>query len=203
MAGLTAPEVAPFLARLTRLDPDALVRLRPAGPDRVALWGRVPWGVLVTRTVPGGPVGDLSVGAGALLRSLTEGDGTLPPSRDRDWRGALPPGPGEVIEGLPAAEVRRLGTAAAQTLRAARGRVGERVLRDALLEHVPIVVTAGDKKIEIRQGLVQAMLRMAFMDADLSGDVTVRVAGTWVGLAAEYGSVWVQNALSLAIHLTK
>ena len=59
MAGPTATEAAPFLARLTRLDPDALVRLRPAGPDRVVLWGRVPWGVLVTRTVPGGAVGDV------------------------------------------------------------------------------------------------------------------------------------------------
>jgi len=203
MAGLTAPEAAPFLARLTRLDPDALVRLRPAGPDRVVLWGRVPWGVLVTRTVPGGPVGDVSVGAAALLRSLTDGDGTLPPSRDRDWRWPLPPGPGQVIEALPGSEVRRLGTAAARTLREARGRVGERALRDALLEYVPIVVTAGDKKIEIRQGLVQAVLRMAFMSTDSVGDVTVRVAGTWVGLAAEYGSVWLQNTPSLAIHVAK
>ncbi|HEY7272796.1 MAG TPA: hypothetical protein VH502_08685, partial [Actinoplanes sp.] len=39
-----------FLARLTRLDPAALVRLRAAGA-RTALWARLPWNVLVTREV--------------------------------------------------------------------------------------------------------------------------------------------------------
>jgi hypothetical protein len=203
MAGLGLADVGPFLARLTRLAPDAVVRLRPAGPDAIALWGRVPWGVLVTRTVSGAALPDITVGAAALLRSLTDGDGTLPPSRDRDWRWALPPGPGREVEEVPAGEIHRVGTAAAETLRAARGRVGERMLRDALLDHVPIVVTAEGVKIEIRQGLVQAMLRMAFMSTDESGRVTVRIAGTWVGLAAEYGRTWLQNAPSLAIQPAK
>jgi hypothetical protein len=203
MAGLNLPDVGPFLARLIRLGPDAVVRLRPAGPDAVALWGRVPWGVLVTRTVPGDLATDTTVGAAALLRSLTDGDGSLPPSRDHDWRGALPPGPGREVETLPVGELHRVGTAAAETLRAARGRVGERVLRDALLDHVPIVVTAGAEKIEVRQGLVQAMLRMAFTGTNESGRVTVRIAGTWVGLAAEYGATWLQNTSSLAIRLPK
>jgi hypothetical protein len=203
VAALTVADTAPFLARLTRLDPRALVRLRPAGPDAVALWGRVPWGVLVTRTVPGPSVTDTSVGAAALLTSLTDGDGELPPARDRDWRWALPAGPGQPVERLPAEEVRRLGTAAAETLRAARGRVGERMLRDALLDHVPIVVTVEQSKIEIRQGLIQALLRMAFIDTDGRHEVTVRMAGTWVGLAAEYGSVWQQKHPSLAIGLAK
>lgn len=203
MAGLALPDVAPFLGRLTRLDSGAVVRLRPVGPDAVALWGRVPWGVLVTRTVPGSALPDVTVGAAALLRSLTDGDGTLPAARDRDWRWALPPGPGREVEELPTTEIHRVGTAAAETLRAARGRVGERMLRDALLDHVPIVVTADGVKIEIRQGLVQAMLRMAFTSTDTSARVTVRIAGTWVGLAAEYGRTWLQNAPSLAIQPAK
>jgi hypothetical protein len=203
VASLSLPDVGPFLARLTRLEPDAVVRLRPAGPDAVALWGRVPWGVLVTRTVPGPELPDTTVGAAALLRSLTEGDDELPPSRDRDWRWALPSGPGREVETLPVAQLHRVGTAAAETLRAARGRIGERVLRDALLDHVPIVVTDGAEKIEIRQGLVQAMLRMAFTGTNEAGRVTVRIAGTWVGLAAEYGATWLQNTTSLAIRLAK
>jgi hypothetical protein len=208
VAGLDPAEVAPFLGRLVRLDSAAIVRLRPDSPAEVrlrpdaaavALWGRVPWGVLVTRTVPGSIGSDTSVGAGALLRSLTEGDGSLPPARDRDWRWALPPGPGTPVEALPAGEVHRLGVAAAETLAAARGRVGERMLRDTLLEHVPIVVTVGARQIQVRQGLVQAALRMAFINTDGKGEVIVRITGSWVGLGAKYGSVWVQTAPSLAI----
>src|SRR5439155_26825181 len=127
--------------------------------------------------------------------------GQLPPSRDRDWRWALPSSPGQAVETVPAEELRRLGTAAAETLQAARGRVGERMLRDTLLDHVPIVVTADGHEVGIRQGLVQALLRMAFMGTNRSTTVTVRIAGTWVGLAAEYGTVWLQNRSSLAISL--
>lgn len=203
MAGLNPPDVAPFLARLTRLERDAVVRLRPAGTGTVALWGRVPWGVLVTRTVPGPALPDRTVGAAALLHALTQGDGSLPPARDADWRWAVPPPSSRAVEELPAAEVRRVGTAAAETLRAARGRMGERVLRDALLDHVPIVVTAGGEKIEIRQGLVQAMLRMAFMGTNEGAQVTVRIAGTWVGLAAEFGATWVQGPAGLTIRVAK
>jgi hypothetical protein len=40
-----------FLARLLKMDPNALVRLRPAGGGAVALWARLPFGVLVTRRI--------------------------------------------------------------------------------------------------------------------------------------------------------
>ena len=49
MAGLT-PDVGAFLARLVRLDPAALVRVRAGDAgEHTALWGRVPWDVLVSR----------------------------------------------------------------------------------------------------------------------------------------------------------
>ncbi len=203
MARLTAAAAGPFLARLTRLDPGALVRLRGAGPGTVALWGRVPWGVLVTRRVPGPPVTDTTVAAAALLTSITEGDDELPPARDRDWLWALPPGAGTALEILPAATVARLGAAAADTLRASRGRVGERMLRDALLDHVAVVISSDDAQIQIRQGMIQAVLRMGFMSTDGLDQVTVRVAGKWAGLAAEHGSVWLQNGPSLTIYLAE
>jgi hypothetical protein len=68
---------------------------------------------------------------------------------------------------------------------------------------VPIVVSTRDGEIPVRQGMVQAVLRMGFMDTDGQDEITVRVIGTWVGLAAEHGSVWHQNAASLAIQIAK
>ena len=203
MDGLSAPAAGPFLARLVRLDPDALVRLRGGGPGVVALWGRVPWGALATRQVPGPPLMDVTVGAAALLATLTERNQNLPAVRDRDWRWALPPNDGTTVEVLPAATVHRLGVAAADALRAGRGRAGDRVLRDALLDHVPIVVATAEGELPVRQGLVQALLRMGFMTTDEGGEVTVRRAGGWVGLAAEHGAVWLQNRISLAVHLAR
>jgi hypothetical protein len=203
MAGLTAAAAGPFLARLIRLDPAAVVRLRPAGPGTVALWGRVPWGVLVTCQAPASSIVDITVAAEALLRGLTHGDHTLPPARDQDWRWALPPGPGEAVEVLPAPSVRRLGAAAAETVRTTRGRVGDRVLRDALLAHVSITVAAADREIPVRQALVQALLRMGFMGTGDLRDVTVRTVGSWVGLAADSGSVWLHNAPNLKIRMVK
>ncbi|MER6593311.1 hypothetical protein ABT214_15950, partial [Micromonospora purpureochromogenes] len=49
-----------FLARLVRFDPATVVRLRPvAGAGRTALWARLPWDVLVVRTVAGVGPGDV------------------------------------------------------------------------------------------------------------------------------------------------
>jgi len=87
--------------------------------------------------------------------------------------------------------------------------VGERVVRDALLDHVPIVVTgAAGERVEVPQRLVQAVVRMGFLrpsgpsspDAEQTERhqiVTVRLAGSWVGLAASYGSAWYRPTSSL------
>jgi hypothetical protein len=125
----------------------------------------------------------------------------MPRRRDAQWRWPLPTGPGRVVERLPAAELRRVGEAAAQTLRAAvaggvRGRaVGERVLRDALLDHVPIVVEADEgTRVEVPQRLVQAVERMGFLD---DGVGEVRTAGGWVGLSGAYGVAWYRTSTVL------
>ena len=72
-----------FLARLVRLDPAALVRLRPApGPGRTALWALLPCGVLVTRTVAGTGAGRRHrVGAADLLAGWPAA-AALPRARD-------------------------------------------------------------------------------------------------------------------------
>jgi hypothetical protein len=187
-----------FLGRLTHLDRDAVVRLRPAGSERTALWARLPWRVLVTRETesPGELPGDVTVGAAALLAGAG-----LPPRRDHEWRWPLPPSMGTVVEEVPAQTLREVAAAAAGTLReiaetGLEGRaVGVRVVREALLDHVAIVVEAEKRdQIEVPQRLVQAVVRMGFLGSG-SSMVKVRLAGRWVGLAARYGSAWLPPRL--------
>ncbi|MEV0156612.1 hypothetical protein AB0H57_23190 [Micromonospora sp. NPDC050686] len=207
-----------FLARLVRLDPAALVRLRPAPEGgRTALWARLPWGVLVVRTVAGVGPGDVTVAAGELLSELERGGTVLPGPRDAQWRWPLPPPVSRPVELLPVADVRRIADAAAGTLRSAAthgvaGRaVGQRALRDALLDHVAVVVTPegdpGAEPVEVPQRLVQGLVRMGFLGAapaagaapPADGGVQVRVAGRWVGLVGPYGASWSQKPGGLVV----
>jgi hypothetical protein len=224
-----------FLARLTRLDPAAPVRLRSvpvpvpvpsvagvagvapsaAAGGRVELWARLPWAVLVTRAVAGAGPGDATVGAADLLAELARGGGALPTRRDADWRWPVPVSAGRVLETMPGRDLRGIAAAAAGALRSAAtggvaGRaVGQRALRDALLDHVAVVVTiqAGDRReaggrVEISQRLVQAVVRMGFLRPDGVPDqdgVQVRLAGRWIGLAAPFGTAWSQKASPLSL----
>jgi hypothetical protein len=206
-------DIGPFLARLVRLDPAALVRLRPAGAGRLTVWGRVPWRILVCRTVPAiaapahGPTPlstvDMTLPAGQLLDGMTAGRAALPERRDAQWRWPLPGSAGEPVESVPAADLVRLGAAAASTLRSGSGRFGERVLRDAILDHVAIEVRSGEERVEVRQGLIQALLRMGFVTERMQETVTVRTLGDWVGLEAAAGQVWAQNRTNLAINILR
>jgi hypothetical protein len=220
--GLTGvADAGAFLARLVRLDPVAPVRLRPAdAAGRVALWARLPWQVLVVRTVDGGPADggstDVTVAASELLAELERGGAALPARRDAQWRWPLPPPRSRPVEALPAAELWRIAGAAAGTLRAASehgvaGRaVGQRALRDALLDHVAVLVTPDNPPgppVEVSQRLVQGLIRRGFLGtADRpagapaeAGAVQVRVAGRWVGLVGPYGAAWLQKATDLAV----
>jgi len=202
--GLTGvPDAGAFLARLTRLDPTALVRLRQLpDPPRTALWALLPWQVLVTRTVPGSGPDEATVAAADLLAVLAGGGDALPTRRDADWRWPLPASVGQVVETVDGNELVDIARAAEGTLRtaAATRRVGERMVRDALLDHVAIVVTdttvSDDSgRVEIPQRLVQAVVRMGFLGArhvKPHEQVQVRIAGRWVGLAAPYGTAWLR-----------
>ena len=196
-----------FLARLTRLDRNVLVRLRPAG-RHTALWAMLPWGVLVTRKVAGAGAGDATVSAAELLAALAAQSQELPALRDAAWRWPLPPARSEVVEVVAAAELGRLAEAAAGTLREVTagglaGRaVGQRAVRDALLDHVALVVTRDSQEpVEVSQRLVQAVFRMGFLGpADQDGPATrVCIAGRWVGLSAPYGVAWLQPVQVLTV----
>lgn len=195
-----------FLARLVRLDPAAVVRLRSAD-GRTALWGRLPWQVLVTRTVAGdGPDRDVTVAAADLLAVFSSGSGVLPARRDDQWRWPLPSGSVEVVETVGAGELTGLVSAAAGTLREAaaagvHGRtVGQRALRDALLDHVALTVTREPADpVEVPQRLVQAVARMGFVGPADGPGVRVCVTGRWIGLAAHHGVAWMQRATTLTV----
>jgi hypothetical protein len=205
---LGVADAGAFLVRLTRLDPGAVVRLRTIG-TRTALWARLPWNVLVTREVAGaGDVADATVAAADLLAELTRGGDALPARRDEQWRWPLPPAAAEAVESIAAAEITRLASAAAGTLRAVEagglaGRaVGQRAVRDALLDHVALVVTpAAGGRVEVSQRLVQAVARMGFLgSADVDAvDTRVYVAGRWVALSAPYGVAWLQQVKELTV----
>lgn len=206
--GLTGvADAGAFLARLTRLDPGAPVRLRGSA-GRTALWAHLPWDVLVTREVAGRGPDDATVAASELLAGLAAGGEELPSRRDAQWRWPLPPAASETVETVSAAELSRLAAAAAGTLRevAAGGlggrQVGQRAVRDALLDHVALVVTPPNgSPVEVSQRLVQAISRMGFLGPEAAGvpDARVRVAGRWVGLSAPYGVAWLQTVSKLTV----
>jgi hypothetical protein len=196
-----------FLSRLLRLDPAALVRIQAVRPDSARFFAMLPFRVLAEKVLPARSAGDVTVAASALLASLDDPGGGGLPRLDARWRWPLPPGPGWAVEVIPAAEVRRIAEAAASTLRTAAtegvsGRpVGARMLREALLDHVPIVVTdARGHRVEVPQRLVQGLVRMGF-DGDASSDVpvTVCLAANWTGLRGLHGSVWFHPPLSIRL----
>jgi len=209
-----------FLVRLLRLDPAAVVRFRPR-PTGGELWAMLPFRVLAMRPLTAVPAGDITASAAELLSDLEK----TPPRRDAAWHWPVPSSRGRAVERIPAHEIARIAAAASRTLRAAmlsraagELAVGERVVRDTLLDHVPIVVTGPEgERVEVPQRMVQAVVRMGFlgrvtnthsddadtqMDTDIteraatttitSGDnlVTVRLAMGWIGLDASYGSTW-------------
>jgi hypothetical protein len=201
-----------YLVRLLRLDSAAVVRLRPRGGGVAEMWAMLPFGVLVVRRVAAVIEVDSTVEAAALLATLSDDPSNSPRRRDEAWRWPLPPSPGEIVERIPTADIVAVATAASQTLRVAATegvggrRLGERVVRDVLLDHVAIVVTdQADHRVEVPQRLVQALIRMGFVgkpddlltESEMS--VTVRSVGRWVGLDGSYGSAWYRGVSPLRI----
>jgi hypothetical protein len=198
-----------FLARLVKLNPSSVVRLRPISEGIAEIWAMLPFRVLVVRRVQTPLDVDSTVGAAELLDTLSDDFPRSIRRRDEAWRWALPPARSEVVEQIPAGEIAAVARAASQTLRvaAAEGvggrRLGERMVRDALLDHVAIVATGAGLRVEVPQRLVQAVVRMGFVSTAVEpakgiddlvtqseSIVTVRSGAGWVGLDGSYGSAW-------------
>lgn len=178
-------DLAAFGARLLRFDPGALIRLREG-----RAWGRLPWDVLVS-------VSHASTGDRVVAAASGE-------SRDADWRGALPPGSGRVVETIPASVIWDAARAAAATWREINSRpqtVGERAIRDALLDHAVITGTsdADGTEFVVPQRLVQAIVRVGLLRSDDAADVDVLIAGVWTGLRTASGEAWYRKPSGLSI----
>ena len=173
-----SPDAGAFLARLLRLDPRAVVRLRlrlgRAGHDRHPRCGpgcRSGRAGHPRRSAGAGP-GDAHGRGGrpAGGRCATGGAGLPPRARRATGAGRCRRRAGGSVETVPAAELpgsprpppAPCATAAAEGV---GGRaVGQRVVRDALLDHV---AARRDRRagraVEVPQRLVQAVVRMGFL----------------------------------------
>jgi hypothetical protein len=195
-------DLASFLGRVVALDPAAVARLRAVG-DRVTAYVRLPFGVLVSRTVAGAAdPPDVTVGAGDLLAVLDPaGAGPVvrwPRRRDVEWRAALPPAEGwRRLDSVPGDVVRALVRAGRDALRAvpagAAAAAGE-----SLLDHESLTVSGAGRTAVLPLRVLGALTRMGFL-GDGAEPVAVSAAGGWTRLAAPYGSAYQHTTSGLAL----
>ncbi|MBI1759399.1 MAG: hypothetical protein HYR62_09270 [Actinobacteria bacterium] len=196
-------DLAAFCGRLARLDPGSLVRLTAVG-DRLTGYARLPWQVLVSRTVHRVPaagvdvtVVDVTVAVADMLAAtgtpapLRLGPGAV---RDGEWRGTLPPTAGwRRIEVVPVPAIDGAVRAAVATYDGARGRPDADVVAATVLDHAALTASDGQVSVVLPMGALYAAQRMAFLGPDPSGSAVacaVSRSGPWARLAAPYGSVY-------------
>jgi hypothetical protein len=203
-------ELAPVLRRAVTLDPAGLARVR-ASEHAVSVLVRLPFGVLVARTLAlgggdhrdrGGPDResfDATVQASELIAWIDGEQSATPARRDGDWRTGLPPALGwQRIDTVPDEVVRGLVRAGAQALTDAAAREGapgaqpRAQVTDALLDSVVLSVSAGGRPpAQITLRALSAVTRMGFLPR--GSHIAVDVAGRWIRVAAEYGSVYLER----------
>ena len=205
-------DLAAFLGRALALDPAAVVRLRTAG-GLVTAWARLPFGVLVSRTVGGdAKPTDVTVGGGELLGALesaaSPAELALPRRRDVEWRTALPPAAGWVrLDEVPGDVVRSLVRAGAEALRSVPAGVAASA-GESLLDHESLTVSGPGGSVALPLRVLTALVRMGFLavpraaERSGSGDAVLVATGAgWVRLAAPYGSAYQHAAPSLGLAL--
>ncbi len=190
----TVGDLAPVLERAVRLDPGALVRLR-FGDGRATALVRLPFAVLVSRSVAAGPDRALDVATAAADVLAWLDGGAAPAPRDHDWRGGLPPATGwRRIETVPDGELRPLVRQGAMALKDAAEREGvpgaqpRAEVADALLDSVVLIATDDSgSRAEVTLRMLSALTRMGFLRKD--GHAHVDTSGRWVRVVGEYGTV--------------
>lgn len=211
-------ELAPVLRRAVTLDPAGLARVK-LGPGMATVLVRLPFGVLVSRSVKGPDrVGalDVTVRAADAIAWLDAGSepdsdagsgisapidaGSPPEARDAEWRTGLPPAHGwQRIETVPDDVIRGLVRAGALALKEAAARDGvpgaqpRAEVADALLDSTVLTVSADDGPTDVAVSLraLSALLRMGFLPR--GGSAHVDLAGRWVRVVAEFGTVYLER----------
>jgi hypothetical protein len=200
-------ELTPVLRRAVKLDPRGLARIR-FGSASVSVHVRLPFGVLVSRTVET-PARDAALDVAVLAAdALAWLDGALvdpPEARDAEWRTGLPPGAGwRRVEVVPDEVVRGLVRSGALTLKAAAEREGvpggqpRAEVADALLDSTVLTVSddAG-ASADVTLRALSALTRMGFLPR--GGETAVDVAGRWVRVVGEYGTVYLERPGGLVL----
>ena len=201
-------ELVPVVRRAAALDPRSLARFRLEGSTATA-FVRLPFQVLVSRRVPAAtsqPI-DITFDCTELLAWYDGERPEEPPARDVQWRSALPPGRGwHQVDTVPDGIVRDLVRKGALALtEAARSDAAPNAhqrsdIADALLDAVVLTVTAGEgadihaaelHTAEVTLRALSALTRMGFLPR--GSHIVVSVAGRWMRVAAEYGSVYLER----------
>ena len=196
-------DLAPVLRRAVELNPRTLARLRLGGAAATILV-RLPFAVLVSRTVDAGPREsslDLTTRATELLDWVAAAPGAAvatPTARDLEWRTGIPPTSGwRRVEEVPDTDLRPLVRAGARALQEAAEREGvpgaqpRAEVADALLDAVVLTATDGEVTAEVTLRMVSALTRMGFLPR--SGRAYIDIAGRWIRLVAEYGTVYLEQ----------
>jgi hypothetical protein len=207
-------ELAPVLRRAVNLDPGSLARLRLSGRGATVLV-RLPFGVLVSRTVDGPSREqqlDLTARAADVLGWLdaeqqheqqhdqpeSTGQPKQPERRDLQWRTGLPPAAGwHRIETVPDDVIRKLVRTGALTLKESTREEfpnahARQAFADALLDSIVLTVnddTGASAEVTLRA--ISSLTRMGFLAR--GGQAHVDVAGRWIRVAAEYGTVYLER----------
>lgn len=192
-------DLASFLGRAAALDPAAVTRLR-AGGDRVTAFVRLPFGVLVSRTVAGvADPADVTVAAAGLLAALGDTESVAwPPRRDVDWRAALPPAEGwQRLDAVPGDVLRALVRAGRAALSAVPGGASA-AAGESLLDHESLTVSGAGRTVALPLRVLSALIRMGFLGGD-PDVVVVSAAGSWVRLAGPYGSAYQRTSPGLGL----
>lgn len=220
-------DLASFLGRVVALEPAAVVRLRATG-DRFTGYVRLPFGVLVSRTVAGtADPPDVTVGAADLLLALDPsgtgtsgtrtagagaaeagpgGDGAAgagvpwPARREMEWRAALPPvADWQRLDAVPGDVIRALVRAGRDALRAVPAGAAA-AAGESLLDHESLTVSGPGRTAVLPLRVIGALTRMGFLGGDAEDDlVVVSAAGGWVRLAGAYGSAYQRTAPGLGL----
>ena len=201
-------ELAPVARRAADLDPRSIARIRTSAHG-ASLYVRLPFDVLVGRTVRtdeatiagdsaiSGAV-DLTVGATELLAWVDTEMAPEPQPRDTEWRSGLPPPSGwQRIETIPDHVIRPLVRAGALALKEAAAREGvpgaqpRAEVADALLNSIVLTAHHERARADISLRALSALTRMGFLKRE--GSAHIDIAGRWVRIAAEYGTVFVER----------